>query len=130
MSQFSEKIAYLKGLVNGIDISDEQTKKIVFAIVDALSAASEEISDNTDAIDDLFDEVDDLQQCTDDILDVISDDEFLDEEDEEDDGFYEVVCPSCGETFYFDEEMLDSKDGMICPHCNEQIDIDFCLGEE
>jgi uncharacterized protein YbaR (Trm112 family) len=24
-----------------------------------------------------------------------------------------------GETVYFDEEMIDSEDGLICPNCNE-----------
>lgn len=37
----------------------------------------------------------------------------------------EVVCPSCGETIYFDEDMLDSEDGLICPNCNEPVEIDL-----
>ena len=39
--------------------------------------------------------------------------------------FFEVVCPACGETIYFDEDMLDSDDGLICPCCNEPIDLDI-----
>ena len=47
------------------------------------------------------------------------------DEDEEDDDFFEVVCPSCGETIYFDEDMLDNPDGLICPNCNEPIEINI-----
>ena len=54
-----------------------------------------------------------------------------DEDDEEplEDDFLEVVCPSCGETIYFDEDMLDSEDGLICPNCNEPVEIHVCDGE-
>ena len=45
------------------------------------------------------------------------------------DDFLEVVCPSCGETIYFDEDMLDSEDGLICPNCNEPVEIHVCDGE-
>ena len=45
--------------------------------------------------------------------------------DMEDDDFFEVVCPSCGETIYFDEDMLDNPDGLICPNCNEPIEINI-----
>ncbi|MBQ3652517.1 MAG: hypothetical protein II959_08770 [Clostridia bacterium] len=52
------------------------------------------------------------------------DDEDEDDEDVDDD-FFEVVCPSCGETIYFDEDMLDNPDGLICPNCNEPIEINI-----
>ena len=43
----------------------------------------------------------------------------------DEDGFIEVVCPHCGETVYFDEEMIDSDDGLICPNCNETIEFEI-----
>ena len=38
--------------------------------------------------------------------------------DEEDDDFVELQCPECGETIYFDEDMLESGEELLCPNCN------------
>ena len=48
----------------------------------------------------------------------------------DEDDFIEVVCPHCGETVYFDEDMIDSDDGLICPNCNETIEFEIPGGEE
>ena len=54
-----------------------------------------------------------------------------DEEDlvsEEDDGFYEVECPSCGETVYFDDTL--DTDSLVCPACGEKVmDFELCDGD-
>ena len=72
-------------------------------------------------LDELYDELEEFD-------DAFDDDDEDDELDEDD--FLEVVCPSCGETIYFDESMLDSEDGLICPSCNEPIDIEVCCCDE
>ena len=38
--------------------------------------------------------------------------------DDEDDDFVELQCPECGETIYFDEDMLESGEELLCPNCN------------
>ena len=43
--------------------------------------------------------------------------------------FYEVECPSCKEKVYFDEDMINDE-VLICPNCNEKIEIEFEEGEE
>ena len=58
------------------------------------------------------------------------DDDEDEDEDEDDDGFFEVVCPACGGVIYFDEDMLDNEDGLICPHCNEPVDIEIWRGDD
>ena len=126
MNRATEKIAYLEGLIKGLDIKDEKTNLILDSVVNVLHSISLELDDQNTAIDDLYDCVDDLQDCTDEICEDLYGEEDTDYEDE-DDGFFEVVCPSCGEVIYFDEEMLDSEDGIICPACNEQVDITMAL---
>ena len=32
--------------------------------------------------------------------------------------FVELQCPECGETIYFDEDMLESGEELLCPNCN------------
>lgn len=121
MSYVSEKVAYLEGLAEGMEIEKEKSGKLFKGIIDALSAIAEELEEHEMLVDDLSDCVDDLYDALDD-----EDDECCccDDCDDEDD-FLEIVCPSCGETIYFDEDMIDSDEGLICPYCNEPIDIDI-----
>ena len=125
MSKVSEKVAYLDGLLEGIEIKDEKCQKVLSAILDTLKTVSDEIEQQDMVINDISEVIDDLSDDVDDLVDSVFDE---DEEDDED-GFFEVVCPSCGGEIIFDEEMLDNKDGLICPHCNEPVDIDICLEE-
>lgn len=89
-----------------------------------LALSPEELEEQSEAYDDLSDCVDEIYEE----LDAI-DCELYGDEDEEDNGFMEIVCPSCGETIYFDEDMLDSEDGLICPACNEPVDIQISCGD-
>lgn len=125
MSYISEKVAYLDGLAEGLGIEDDKHGKLLRGIIDALGAIAEELEeqnesldDLSDCVDELYDEIDELDEC------VYGEDD--DEDDDDEDDFLEVVCPACGETIYFDEEMLDSEDGLICPSCNEPVDIEVC----
>ncbi len=130
MSRISEKVAYLDGLMEGMNIKDDKYAKLFSAIVDTLDLIAEEVSDHEDILDDLEDSVDEIFENLDEYDEILFDDEDPDDEDDEefdgeidDDDFYEVVCPNCGETIYFDEDMLDQPDGLICPNCNEPIEL-------
>lgn len=127
MSRISEKVAYLDGLMEGLEIKDDKYSKLFTAIVDTLDLIAEEISDHEDILDDLEDSVDEIFENLDEYDDILFDEE--DEEDDDfdpediEDDFFEVICPNCGETIYFDEDMLDSPDGLICPNCNEPVEL-------
>ncbi len=125
MSRISEKVAYLDGLMEGLNISEDKYSKIFTAIVDTLDLIAEEMSDHDDALADLEESIDEIFENLDEYDDFLYGDEDDDEEDDEfdEDDFFEVVCPNCGETIYFDQDMLDSPDGLICPHCNEPIEL-------
>ena len=125
MSRISEKVAYLDGLMEGLNIHDDKYAKIFTAIVDTLDVIAEEMADHEDALADLDDSVEEIFENLDEYDDFLYGDE--DEEDEEnefdEDDFFEIVCPNCGETIYFDQDMLDTPDGLICPNCNEPIEL-------
>lgn len=126
MSYISEKVSYLDGLSDGMGIEkDEKYGKLLKGIIEALGAIAEELDEHDEYMEDLSD-------CVDDLYDEIEalDDAVFEDDDEEDDGFYEVDCPNCGETVYVDEEMLDSEDGLICPNCNSPIELDLDECEE
>lgn len=125
MSYVSEKVAYLDGLADGLGIEDEKEGKLLLGIIDALSAIAEELEEQNETLDDLSDCVDEIYNELDTLDETFYGDDEDDEDDFDGDDFFEVVCPSCGETIYFGDSMLDSDDGLICPCCNEPIDFDM-----
>lgn len=114
MSYISEKVAYLNGLSDGMDIEKDPNGKLLKGILEVLDAIAVELEDHDEQLEDISDCVDDLY----DTVDACCGDDF-------DDDFIEVTCPNCGETVYFDEDMFDSEEGLICPNCNEEIKIEI-----
>lgn len=126
--EISEKVAYLKGLIEGLGI-DNSTKegKVFSTIVDILDDMALTISDMEDGIDLLADQVEmideDLEELEDDLYGEDDDDD--DDDDEDFDGeLYEVTCPSCGDTICIDEDMLDEGE-IDCPGCGETLEFDL-----
>ena len=140
----SEKSAYLKGLMDGLNLNTESDEgKMIAAIVDLLGDVTKKLTaveDTTIAISDELDEIDeDLDAIEDFIMDEVDDYDdyeddddydFNDEDDFDDEGFdfgdedstiYEVEC-ACGEIIDFDEETLE-KGSMTCPNCGETLEF-------
>ena len=82
MSRISEKVAYLDGLMEGLNIQEDKYAKIFTAIVDALDLIAEEISDHEDTLADLDDSVEEIFENLDEYDDFLYGDEDEDEEDE------------------------------------------------
>ncbi|HIS60589.1 MAG TPA: hypothetical protein IAC17_09145 [Candidatus Faecousia faecipullorum] len=151
----SEKSAYLKGLMDGLDIDTKSNEgKMIAAMVDLLGDMAKrvtEIEETTIAISDELDEIEeDLDAIEDFIMDEDDEDDWdddyedddWDEDEDEDDpeeepeeGFdfgdedttiYEVEC-SCGNIIDFDEETLE-KGSIVCPNCGETLE--FSLEDE
>ena len=143
----SEKSAYLKGLMDGLNLSTESDEgKMIAAIVDLLGDVTKKltavedttiaISDELDEIEEDLDAIEDFIMDEDDDYDDYEDDDdydFDDDEDEfDDEGFdfgdedstiYEVEC-ACGEIIDFDEDTLE-KGSMTCPNCGETLEFSF-----
>ncbi len=120
MSYLTEKMAYIQGLAEGLEI-DETTKegKLLLALVEALSDAADEICELQDYQDEMQEQLDEVDEDLDALEGIIYDDE--DEEDE-----FGVECPNCGDMIYLDEETLAScQDSIVCPGCNEKIEIEY-----
>ena len=120
MSYLTEKMAYIKGLAEGLDI-DASTKegKLLLAIVDALSDTADEIYEIQDLQDEMQLQLDEVDEDL-----AILEDDIYGEDDEDDE--YSVECPACGDLIYLDAETLEScEDRIICPSCNEKIEIEY-----
>ena len=138
-----EKSAYLKGLMEGMQLSTESNEgKMIAALVDLVAdmattvknlednaiAVSDDLDESEEALDEiediLYDELDDED---DDIYDFSDDDDDYDFDEENPE--YEVTCPKCGEVLILDEDTL--LDGEIdCPKCGENLEFEFDEIEE
>ena len=122
-----EKIAYIKGLAEGLSLDDSTKEgKILNAIIDLLGDITEEICDIEDGCDELMEQIDAVDEDLASLEEVIYEDE--DECDCdcgcEDDEVYEIECPACNDVIYLDAEMLE-EEGMVCPNCGTDLEFDF-----
>ena len=119
--EITEKVAYLKGLAEGMELDTEKKEgKLLAAIIDVLDDIALEIADMKADQEELYDG-----------LDAVSDEDDEDEEDvyeyeepEEDEDCYATTCPTCEETIYFDESVLEDGE-VICPNCGEKLEFDL-----
>ena len=128
-----EKIAYIKGLAEGLDL-DTTTKegKILNAIIDLLGDITEEICDIEEGCDELCEQIDAVDEDLANLEELI----YGDDEDDCDcdcdcddccdcdDEVYEIECPACNDVIYLDADMLE-EEGMVCPNCGTDLEFDF-----
>lgn len=120
----SEKVAYLKGLAEGLNLDTEKSKEgklisVMIGILEELAMSVEDLEEN--ALN-LGEEIDVLSDDLADVEDVV----FEDDEDDEDydDDWFEVECPTCGADIVVDDEAL--ADGEVeCPSCGTRYAMEL-----
>ncbi len=136
--EITEKVAYLKGLMEGMKIDTETNEgKILSAMVDILEDIGLELEDLWNAQGELEDGLDAVSDDLEDIEDIVYDeddeesfdDEYYEDDAEEDEDCYATTCPTCEETIYFDESVLEDGE-VICPNCGEKLEFDMSSLEE
>ena len=125
-----EKIAYIKGLAEGLSL-DETTKegKILAAVIDLLDDMTSEICEIEDGFDELMEQIDAVDEDLSAVEDIIygeDEDDCCDCDDccDGNDEVYEIECPACHDTIYLDGDMLE-EEGMTCPNCGTELEFDF-----
>ena len=135
--EITEKVAYLKGLMEGMKLDTESNEgKILSAMADILEDISLELEDLWDSQTELEDGLDVVSDDLEDVEDLVYGDDEDDEDDEyeyddldEDEECYATTCPTCEETIYFDESVLEDG-GVLCPNCGEKLEFDVSDLEE
>ena len=134
--EITEKVAYLKGLAEGMELdTDKKEGKLLAAIIDVLDDIALEIEDIKDEQAELADGLDAVSDDLEDVEDVVfgdddeEDDEYYEDELDEDEDCYATTCPTCEETIYFDESVLEDGE-VICPNCGEKLEFDMSSLEE
>ncbi len=127
--QLSEKAAYVKGLIDGLELdpADKQTK-IFKLIADLLADMADEIKELEQCYDDVCDQIDGISEDLSGVEDILCDEDFSDDitydDSDSDEMSYEVTCPNCGCVTYISEDALN--EGVIdCPNCNETLEFDY-----
>lgn len=121
----SEKSAYLKGLMDGLQMDAEKPEvKMIQAIVDMLQEVGRAIADVEENARTVSDELDLIEEELDTLGSIVFDEDEDDEDDfDYDDALYEVKCIKCGEQIVIDEDMLE-EGFTICPNCGERLEFD------
>ena len=134
----NEKASYIKGLCDGMELDTASKEgKVISALLDLVSdmalaiedleAETAELREYIEEIDEDLGEVEELL-CDEDECECDGDcdccdcDEECDLDDEE---FFEVECPSCGEIICFDGS-IDPEE-LACPACGEKFE---CIIDE
>lgn len=114
MSYLHEKVSYLQGLADGLNIDTQSdTGKLLQAMIHTLDDFADEIEVLSNYQEQLSDAI---EECLD------LDDEYDEDEDYEN---FVITCDKCGHDLEITEEMLDSIDDLKCPVCGEVIKIEF-----
>ena len=135
----SEKVAYLKGLCEGMGIGEDSKEGKLFKVItDILEDLSLDMEDTRDAVEELMDAIDEVSENLTDLEEEFyecacdcgdcsccEEDEDEDDEDEDEDEeptFYSVECPGCGFRVTVDEDILAAGE-FDCPECGGTIDF-------
>ncbi len=124
----SEKVAYLKGLAEGLDLDTSKSKeaKLISVMIGILEEVGLSIEELEETAADLGEEIDAISDDLSDVEEVVFDE---DDEDDFDEDFFEVECPSCGADIDIDADVLAA--GVVeCPGCGEKFAIDLSDEEE
>lgn len=121
-----EKIAYLKGLIDGQKPADPDTAKLLGAMVDALDALADDLENQgirleehreiLDEVSEYLDQIDEDLCALEDRIESCEDEE---EDDDEEEDYISVCCPHCRKDFFYDPAAYEEDEDLLCPHCGE-----------
>ena len=129
--KLTENIAYIRGLMEGLNINESTNEgKVLLAMRDLLQDLCDAVSDLDDDMDQVYDELDAMDEDMDELEEIVYGDFDDEDEDDEDDEYeddetrYELTCPNCGTVSMVDEETLLTEE-ICCPNCGAAFDIEF-----
>lgn len=134
--KLTEKMSYLKGFIDALDIQkDTKEWKVIeqmTSVMDEMVVYIEDLQNQVDELSELCENLDeDLGEVEQELFstDGLDDDDLDDYDDdlnegfEEDNQLYETTCPTCGRTIILDESMLE-EGGVECS-CGQSLEFDF-----
>ena len=137
----SEQVAYLRGLMDGLEIDEDSKEgKLFAAIVDTLDDIATELSDMEEEMEDLNDYIEEVDEDLGDVEEFVydmDDDCCCDCDDDDCDcccdddcDCIEFTCPACGEDVCVDVDCIEDDGLTSCPNCVEEIEFDIIEEED
>ncbi len=139
-----EKVAYLKGLADGLGLEKEKSpeSKILKVMVEVLEEIGYAIEDLEEADALLSEGLDVVSEDLEDVEELLLSEDLDDDCDcdcDDDcgcgcgcscgDDFFEVECPNCDEELFIDEDVLEAGQ-ITCPNCGETFALDLVDDDE
>ena len=131
MSKLGEKVAYLKGLAEGLRLSSETDQgKLMLAMIDAMEAFAAEAEEAKAQLNELQEYVEEIDSDVSDMEEALfsddddDDDDYDDDDDDDEDDSDELIeyeCPHCGTVIFFDGEAFDMEEEHLCPNCHRGV---------
>lgn len=124
-----EKLAYLKGLVEGLGL--DETKKDT-KVINNLINLLEDVVLSVAHLEEGYAEMQHQLDAVDEDLGEVEKDLYEDECEcghckdsaPTDDIYYEVTCPTCGDTIPLDDDLINQRE-IDCPNCGEKLEFDL-----
>lgn len=134
MMTITEKVAYLRGLVEGMKLDDSKDEvKIINAVIEVLDDIALSVADLEDEVAAVEEYVDDIDADLEDLEDYVFEDcgcegcEGYDDYDDEE--LFEVTCPQCEETITIDSQIVE-EGSIECPNCGAQLEFDIDMDDD
>ncbi len=140
MDNIDERISYLEGLADGMDLfNDKKEGKFYSELINILSDVNHSMEHMTNRLTELEEYVEAIDEDLNDIEWDYYEDEDDDDQDQdyfeqieedvvndEDNEYYQVVCPSCHESVMVKENVLENNQisEIVCPNCKEVLIVD------
>ncbi len=135
----SENVAYLKGLMEGLDLDeDKKETKLFNAIIETLDEIASELSDMEEEMEDLSDYIEEIDEDLGDVEEYVYDEDdcdcdcCCDDDDCDccDDDCLEVECPACENTVCIGFDEIDDDGEAECPCCGAILEFEIEEEEE
>jgi len=123
MGYLRERVSYLRGLAEGMQISDATNEgkllKAIIEVMDDIALAVEDVEELQEQMGEQIETIDE------DLAEVES--LLFDDEDSEDEGCYatNVECPYCEEPMDITEDMIDENNMVECPNCHKEFEVEW-----
>ncbi|GAB6931904.1 CD1247 N-terminal domain-containing protein [Calditerricola satsumensis] len=117
MEQLETRVAYLRGLAEGMDVKGSEGRILeeMIRVMDQMAKRMRELEERVD------DQEAYLEALDEDLTDVEAY-VYGEEEDEEAEDALALECPNCEETVLLDDDVLtDDVDEVCCPACGETL---------
>jgi DNA-directed RNA polymerase subunit delta len=143
MQHIKERLSYLQGLAEGLNVGENSPEgRVLVGIIDLMREVTqslEHLQMKQDQVEEYVEAIDDdLTDLENEFYDDYDEDleglELDSDDDIEDNGieYIEMTCPNCGETVFVDHDVFENDEivEVLCPECNETVLVNDETGDD